>query len=63
MRWVLWQKSETEERYTLRKGRYASKTAAEDAMKTLGQSGMKLLPLPEDVEPQVNKRNRSTVNG
>lgn len=56
MRWVLWQKAEGEEKYTLRKGRYATKTAAEDAMKTLAVANVRFLALPEDAEPQSNKR-------
>jgi septal ring-binding cell division protein DamX len=55
VRWVLWQKN-SDDRYTLRKGRYATKTAAEDAVKNLATDGTKMLVLPEDVEPQVNKR-------
>lgn len=54
MRWVLWQKTESEDRYSLRKGRYATKTAAEDAMKTLTSPGIRMLALPENVEPQAN---------
>lgn len=55
MRWVLWQKGQ-DDKYTLRKGRYATKTAAEDAIKNLATEGLKMLALPEDVEPQVSKR-------
>jgi hypothetical protein len=51
----LWEKSESQEKYTLRRGRYATKTAAEDAIKNLAQPGVKVLILPEDVEPQANK--------
>ena len=59
MRWVLWQKDEKQETYTRRKGRYATKTAAEDAMKTLAQPNVKILALPEDAEPQANKKVRN----
>lgn len=59
VRWVLWEKDESSETYVRRKGRYATKTAAEDAMKTLAQPNVKMLALPEDAEPQANKRVRS----
>lgn len=58
MRWVLWEKSEGEEKYTLRRGRYATKTAAEDAIKNLAKPGMRMLALPEGIEPQANKSRR-----
>ena len=55
VRWVLWFKNDKDEKYTLRKGRYATKTAAEDAVKNLALEGVKVLILPEDVEPQANR--------
>lgn len=55
VKWVLWERSKGEKQYTLRRGRYASKEAAEDAVPNLPAT-LEYLPLPEGKKPQANLR-------
>ena len=59
VRWVLWERPKGHGKYRLRRGRYQSMEAAQDAIRHLRSSDLDMLAIPEGHEPQSNATVRA----